>query len=159
MTTRRTLGYALAMALLGAACGSEVDFSNGITNDLKSRGWAVKRVSCPTDRKLAKDDTFTCQATFEDEQVGDVEVTQVDDKGNFKWKMRGVLDARDVERRLVTHVSKPGAEVKCPGAVVLPKKNDVLACTLKTADGEEGLDVTFTDGDGSFTTARKPKTP
>lgn len=156
MRTRRTLRYALAAAaLLSPACGSEVDFSNGITNDLKSRGWPVKRVSCPDDRKLAKDDTFTCQATFEDEQVGDVEVTQTDAKGNFKWKMRGVLNAREVEKRLVTHVAKPGAEVTCPGSVVLPRKNDVLSCSVKTSEGEEGLDVTFTDDEGSFTTARK----
>ncbi|MGH2661409.1 MAG: DUF4333 domain-containing protein [Actinomycetota bacterium] len=62
----------------------ESEISSGIEEQTGATGVSVE---CPEDVPLEQGNTFTCTATSDQGDVGQVQVTQTDDEGNVRWEL------------------------------------------------------------------------
>jgi outer membrane PBP1 activator LpoA protein len=62
----------------------ESEISSGIEEQTEATGVSV---SCPSDVPLEQGNTFTCSATSDQGDIGQVQVTQTDDEGNVNWEL------------------------------------------------------------------------
>jgi ABC-type uncharacterized transport system auxiliary subunit len=83
---------ALCATLVVAGCGGkklkadsiETQIKDGIVKKTKAD---VKSVDCPEDRPVKQGDVFSCTVTLANGFKAPVRVTQVDDKGNLRWRV------------------------------------------------------------------------
>jgi Domain of unknown function (DUF4333) len=84
------------LVLLTAGCGkSTLDTSrleSQIKNTLSERtGFPIESVSCPSEVKARKGDSFRCTVTTRRNEKVAVNVHQDDDHGGVTWKLAGPL--------------------------------------------------------------------
>jgi uncharacterized lipoprotein len=95
MSRARLVSVLSAVALLGlTGCGTKKLNTGKLEGKIKDgieqqSGVKVKSLSCPSDVKAKKGDTFNCKATTTGGQTATVKVTQKDDKGNVRYSVGG----------------------------------------------------------------------
>lgn len=95
MSRARLLSAASAVTLLGlTGCGDKTLNTTKLEGKIKDgiekqSGVKVKKLSCPSDVKAKKGDTFNCKVTTTGGQTATVKVTQKDNKGNVRYAVGG----------------------------------------------------------------------
>lgn len=144
-----TAAVAVAISLLG--CKKSVDgkkMESVISDSLKTRGIALKSVTCPASIEAKAGGTFDCQAETPDGVKVVFHVTQTDDQGNVTSKTDGALiNTKTVGDSLEPKLGK-GSDVKCPDKLVVLKKGDKVTCDLTFEGQPSQVDLVATNDNG-----------
>lgn len=145
------------VALLAAAlvtvtgCSQTIDeekAEKGVAEYVRSQGAKVKSVTCPGGKEAKKGDRFTCKVTGTDGSVGQVLVTETDDKGDgdIGAILRPAVVRGLVARAVQAQVTNKPVIATCP-QILVAKTGRTFRCTVSSPDGSRGQAV-LTDKDG-----------
>jgi hypothetical protein len=153
----------LAVAVLGAGCGSSSDdtatstapktvddaqVEQGIKDDLSTSSTKVTSAKCPSDVPVKQGDTFTCTVTFDNGATGKATVTQ-QGRNKYTYELKagsvevpGPTAEAAVEKSLAAQ-GAPDATVNCPDNIIV-KVGTTVTCDVSGAQGAASGKVTFT---------------
>jgi hypothetical protein len=142
----------MAVALLTmCACHNNLDkgkLESSISDTCKSKGLALKSVTCPADRPVKEGDTFDCNGVTDDGDKLDFHVTQKDAQGNIDWKLTcAIIDASKIGDSIEEKVGK-GADVKCAAKTIVMVKGKTIKCKATIEEKEHEVAITGTDDEG-----------
>jgi hypothetical protein len=150
----RRLG-GIGLVLLIAGCGTlSWDRSKNESNvrrSLTKLGVQVGSVKCPSSVKIGKGVVAYCTATLTSGETLSIKATQVDSKGNVRYRSTAVI-ATEAENLIDAKLHQSGVTAKatCPRHVPIIVGNQFV-CTLRDNAGHTAHEpVTIIDSTGSF---------
>lgn len=137
---------AVLLGILASGCTPTMDhtaLASSLKTKLEAEGVTVNSMTCPSDRPMKKDDTFTCQGVSGKGDAFTMTVTQTDDAGNFNAELDGkVFDPAAFSDQALQHFTN-NRKVDCGRDRFIAVKGTELSCAV-----EGGKSATLTFGEG-----------